>query len=84
MIRHSHPAPLAADDPVMILRAKVLDLRRAYANSVPIRTSTQVPTLDDLYAAVDVYLDACEVKAKRLWPNRKYRRPSRAWILRAL
>jgi hypothetical protein len=41
-------------------------------------------TEDLLHAVVDIYLDAHEARAKTLWPDRSYRRPTRAYVLRAL
>lgn len=60
----------------LTLRQTVLDARREY--------HAGAKTLEELYAIVDLYLDACERRAKERWPDRTYRRPSRGYILRAL
>lgn len=65
----------AVDDPIL-LRGQVIRARSAFHRGDV--------SITDVYVTVDRYLDACEAKAKRLWPKRKYHRPSRAYILRAL
>ena len=41
-------------------------------------------TIEQVYSAVDEYTAACEAYARRRWPGRRFRRPSRAYLLRAL
>ena len=61
---------------VLRLREAVIKLRAAYRKG-----DTDLGTL---YRVADEYLDAAEAKAKRLWPGRKFRRPTTAYIVRAL
>jgi hypothetical protein len=61
---------------VLTLRDNVVALRaRFHRGEVP---------LEQLYAAVDDYIAAAEKLARRRWPHVKFRRPSRAYIARAL
>lgn len=66
--------PLA--DNVLALRTAVIRARTAYHRG-------ELP-LEAVYVVVDEYIAATEVKFKRLWPTKRYRKPSRAYLLRAL
>ena len=68
--------PRNQPDNVMALRTAVIRARSAYHRGEI--------TLAQLYAATDQYIEAVTEKARRLWPTRKFYKPSRAYILRAL
>ena len=41
-------------------------------------------TLDQLHAVVDLYVESCATRFAEKWPTRKFRKPSRGYVLRAL
>jgi hypothetical protein len=69
-----HDQPRADD--VMVLRQRVVEVRAAYRRG---EVSYEV-----LSEAAGRYLDAAEARAKVLWPGRRFRRPTTAYVLRAL
>jgi hypothetical protein len=68
--------PTATLSEPLALRQRVIDTRKQFRRGEV--------TLAALYAVIDDYLDACAATFKQKWPTRKFRRPSRAYIARAL
>ena len=67
--------PPNVPDP-LTLRQQVIDARRAYR-------AGQV-SLDELHAIADRYIESCATRFAEKWPTRKFRKPSRGYVLRAL
>ena len=61
---------------VLDLRERVILTRAAYRRGEV--------GFEAMHRAADEYIDAMAEKAKRLWPGRRFRKPSRSYILRAL